>query len=94
MSAKKSVHTSSEWSRVFAAWKAGVLILYPHRAAELNTYLAQISEFFRTFADNPAIGIVFDAEVREDYSRGPCMDDQNRTHLHMLSAFSKAYVVS
>ena len=67
----------------------------PHRAAELNPYSAQISEFCRTFADNPVIGIVFDAKVREDYSRGPFrMDDQNRTHFHMLSAFDKAYVVS
>lgn len=29
-SAKKPVHTSSEWSRLFAAWEAGVLTLYPH----------------------------------------------------------------
>ena len=69
--------------------------MYPHRTAELDTYSAQISRFFRAFADNPVIGIVFDPEVREDYSRGPFrMEDQNRTHLHMLSAFSKVYVVS
>lgn len=91
--ARKPVQTSSEWTRLFAAWEAGVLVLYPHRAGELSAYSMQVNGFFRTFPDNPAIGIVFDSEVREDYSRGPFrMDDQHRTHLHMLSAFSKTYI--
>src|SRR5271169_1589595 len=92
--AKKAVQTSSEWTRLFAAWEAGVLTLYPHRVAELTAYSSQVNGLFRTFADNPAIGIVFDAEVWEDYSRGPFrMDDHARTHLHMLSAFSKAHFI-
>ena len=93
-SAKKSVQSNLEWSRLFSAWEAGVLILYSHHATELAAYSSQVNGLFRTFSNNPAIAIEFDAEVREDYSRNPFrMDDQNRTHLHMLSALSKVHII-
>lgn len=50
---------------------------------------------FWTFTNNPAIGITFDAKVWEDYSQSPFwMNDQNCTHLHMLSPFSRAHIFS
>ncbi|KAG5724681.1 hypothetical protein E4T56_gene3738 [Termitomyces sp. T112] len=37
-SAKKPVHTESDWTRAFDAWMAGVILFYPHRKDELSKY--------------------------------------------------------
>jgi hypothetical protein len=45
--AKKPVQTESGWTRVARSWKQGVELLYPHRKAELTTYMEIIEELFR-----------------------------------------------
>lgn len=44
--ARRPVQSESEWTRVARSWKHGVELLYPHRKAELDTYLEIIEELF------------------------------------------------
>jgi len=85
-SAKRSIHTESEWNRVFAAWKDGVSILYPHRGSELQGYLKIVNDVFRAAPRDPLAAINFDAEVRKRYENSPYrLDDRNQVQLPLLS---------
>jgi len=85
-SAKKVVRNEAEWARVFQAWKTGVIILYPHRLNELNTYQDMVVELFRAVPYDPFVAINVDAEARDRYARSPYrMDDRNRFQLPLLS---------
>jgi len=86
VSAKRSIHTESEWNRVFAAWKDGVSILYPHRGSELCGYLRIVSDVFRAAPRDPLAAIGFDAEVRKRYEHSPYrLDDRNQVQLPLLT---------
>ena len=85
-SAKRSIHTESEWNRVFAAWKDGVGILFPHRKPELHGYLKIVNDVFRAAPRDPLAAINFDAEVRKRYEHSPYrLDDQNQVQLPLLT---------
>ncbi|KAG5335800.1 hypothetical protein C0989_000297, partial [Termitomyces sp. Mn162] len=43
--AKKLVCTESDWTHVFDAWMAGVVLFYPHREDELAKYQSKIVNF-------------------------------------------------
>lgn len=84
-SARKVVRNEAEWTRVFQAWKTGVIILYPHRLSELNTYQDMVIELFRAAPYDPFVAINVDAEARDRYARSPYrMDDRSRFQLPLL----------
>ena len=70
-SARKVVRNEAEWARVFQAWKSGVVLLYPHRLNELNTYQAMVIELFRAAPYEPSVAINVDAEARDRYACSP-----------------------
>ena len=89
--AKKSVQTESEWTRVARAWKQGVELLYPHRKAELTTYMEIIEELFRAAPRTPSVAICVDVEARDSYAKHPYrMDDRNRLHSSILAQMFQA----
>ncbi|KAJ3791416.1 hypothetical protein GGU11DRAFT_733283, partial [Lentinula aff. detonsa] len=84
--AKKAVVTESEWSRVFEAWKSGVVEAFPHRKDELTKFGSSISNLFRNFAHDPSIPIRTDHEVRERYHKSPFrLDDPLRIQSAVLA---------
>jgi len=84
-SARKMVRNEAEWARVFHAWKTGVILLYPHRLNELNTYQDMVIELFRAAPYEPFVAINVDAEARDRYARSPYrMDDRSRFQLPLL----------
>jgi len=91
VSAKRSIHTESEWNRVFAAWKDGVTLLYPHRETELRGYLKIVGDVFRAAPRDPHAAINFDAEVRKRYEQSPYrLDDRNQVQLPLLTQMFQA----
>ncbi|KAH6902337.1 hypothetical protein BKA70DRAFT_1113051, partial [Coprinopsis sp. MPI-PUGE-AT-0042] len=73
----KEVRDEGEWGRVFAAWEAAVVALYPHRKVELRVYRSIVEEHFRIAPSQPSIAIGFDRDVRFRYSKQPFrMDDR------------------
>ena len=84
--ARKPVQTESEWARVARSWKQGVELLYPHRKAELGTYMEIIEELFRAAPHKPSIAICVDAEARDRYAKHPFrMDDRNQLYSSILA---------
>jgi hypothetical protein len=69
-SQRKPVRLESEWLRVYGAWEAAVVAVYPHRKAELSKYRKFVAEIFRAVVD-PAVAIRFDGEVRARYAKTP-----------------------
>ena len=45
--AQKKLTSQADWLHVFDAWRAGVVVLFPHRAAELARYRVTMSNTFR-----------------------------------------------
>ena len=85
-SAKKPIKHEAEWIRVFAAWKSGVILLFPHRQQELQSYCEMVIDLFRAAPLNPSVAIQFDIEARDHYARNPYrMDDRGRLHLPLLA---------
>ena len=77
-SARKVVRNEAEWARVFQAWKTGVVLLYPHRLNELNTYQDMVIELFCAAPYEPSVAINVDAEAHDRYARSPYqMDDHS-----------------
>ncbi|KAJ6524396.1 hypothetical protein DFH09DRAFT_859902, partial [Mycena vulgaris] len=73
--ASQPITSESDWARMFSAWEAGVLLLYPHRRRELLSYRQIVIELFRTA--HPLIAIDFDDQARFKYSRSPFrLDDR------------------
>jgi hypothetical protein len=86
LSAKRPVRTEAEWIRVFGAWEAGVILIYPHRTAELQGYRRMVMDIFRATPSNPTAAINFDVEARDQYAKQPFhMDDRSRLHLPLLT---------
>ncbi|KAJ7731732.1 hypothetical protein B0H16DRAFT_1329105 [Mycena metata] len=84
--AKRAIKTETEWIRVFAAWRTGVCLLYPHRTAELSGYLKVVTDLFRAVPQDPSVAIRFDAEARDKYAKSPYhLDDRDQHNLTMLS---------
>jgi len=71
VSIKRSIHTESEWNQVFAAWRDGVILLYPHQELELCGYLKIVTDVFRAAPRDPHAAINFDAEVHKRYEQSP-----------------------
>ena len=91
ISAKKPLTSEADWIRVYGAWETAVLILYEHRKGELQGYRRIVNEVFRAAPHDPLIGIRFDAEVRDRYSRAPfLMDERLHTNAPLLSEMFKA----
>jgi hypothetical protein len=89
--AKKSVSTEAEWTRVARTWKRAVDLLYPHREAELETYMGIIEELFRAAPRSPSVAILVDFEARDRYAKHPYrMDDRNQLHPSILTQMFKA----
>jgi hypothetical protein len=85
-SAKRPLHTEAEWIRVFSAWEAGVVLLFPHRASELQTYRQVVMELFRAAPERPQLAIQFDLEVRDRYAKKPFhMDDRSQHNIPLLA---------
>jgi hypothetical protein len=86
LSAKRPVRTKAEWICVFSAWEAGVILIYPHRTAELQGYRRMVMDIFRATPSNPTAAINFDVEARDQYAKQPFhMDDRSRLHLPLLT---------
>jgi len=91
VSVKRSVHTESEWNRIFTTWKDGVTLLYPHRDSELQGYLRIVSDVFRAAPWDPHAAINFDAEVRKCYEQSPYrLDNRNQVQLPLLTQMFQA----
>ncbi|KAJ7694418.1 hypothetical protein B0H17DRAFT_931845, partial [Mycena rosella] len=85
-SAKRTIRSESDWLRVFAAWRVGVSLLYPHRNAELSGYLKLVTDLFRAAPSEPLVAIRFDVEAREKYAKSPFhMDDRSYLNTALLS---------
>ncbi|KAJ7148799.1 hypothetical protein C8R43DRAFT_888706, partial [Mycena crocata] len=85
-SAKRPLKTESDFIRVFAAWRVGVCLLYPHRAVELSGYLKAVTDLFRTAPSEPTVAIRFDAEARDRYSKSPFhMDNRDELNISLLT---------
>ena len=69
--ARKVVRNEAEWARVFQAWKTGVVLLYPHRLNELNTYQDMVIELFRAAPYETSVAINVDAEAHDRYTHSP-----------------------
>jgi hypothetical protein len=53
LSVKRPVHTESDWIRIFGAWESGVIILFPHRKAELLGYHRRVDNIFHAAPEDP-----------------------------------------
>ena len=85
-SAKKPIKHEAEWIRIFTAWKSGVVLLFPHRQQELQSYCEMVIDLFRAAPFDPSVAIQFDIEARDRYARNPYrMDDRSRLHLPLLA---------
>jgi hypothetical protein len=86
LSAKRDVISEADWIRVFDAWKDGVLLIFPHRATELQGYRRFVMDIFRSTPLNPAAAIRFDRDARDRYAKQPFhMDDRSLLHLPLLT---------
>ncbi|KAG9221044.1 hypothetical protein CCMSSC00406_0005517 [Pleurotus cornucopiae] len=75
---RRPLSDEADWLRVFGAWEAAVIMVYPHRKDELVSYHRYISDLFHAIP-SPLITIRFDAEVRERYARSPFrLDDRSK----------------
>lgn len=84
--ANHPVRSESDWTRVFDAWMAAVLVFYPHRSGELASYRAKILDFFHSIPSGAVIAIHFDRDVRNRYARNPFrMDDQKALYVPFLA---------
>jgi hypothetical protein len=84
--AKRAVRSEAEWIRVFGAWEAGVVLLYPHRASELLKYRKIVMDLFRAIPSQPGIAIRFDMDVRDRYAKHPFrMDDRSHLDIPLFS---------
>ncbi|KZT09869.1 uncharacterized protein LAESUDRAFT_756094 [Laetiporus sulphureus 93-53] len=59
-SSQQSIHSESDWIRVFGAWVEAVLHLYPHCSSELDKYCIIILELFH------AMGLDLSIMIRVD----------------------------
>ena len=53
LSVKRPIHTESDWIRIFGAWESGVIILFPHRKAELLGYHRRVDNIFHAAPEDP-----------------------------------------
>jgi hypothetical protein len=67
-SAKKPIKHEAEWIRVFTAWKSGVVLLFPHRQQELQSYCEMVIDLFRAAPFEPSVAIQFDVEAQDRYA--------------------------
>jgi hypothetical protein len=89
-SAKKPVTTEAEWSRLYSAWEAAVIRVYPHRKTELANYRELVSNHFRAKGD-PLFAIRFDSAVRDAYSKSPFkLDDRSNHDVPLLASLYEA----
>ncbi|KAJ3964402.1 hypothetical protein EV361DRAFT_812167 [Lentinula raphanica] len=77
------VTSESQWLRVFDAWTAPLLKVYPHRKIELETYKSQIMEYFRSSPYDPSVTIRVDKEARQKAANTP-FDLGNPESFHTL----------
>ncbi|KAF9496616.1 hypothetical protein BDN71DRAFT_727052 [Pleurotus eryngii] len=78
---RRPLSDEADWIRVFGAWEAAVVMVYPHRKDELIAYHRYISDLFHAIP-SPLVTIWLDAEVRERYARSPFRLD-NRSKMDM-----------
>jgi hypothetical protein len=89
-SAKKPVTTEAEWSRLYSAWEAAFIRVYPHRKTELTNYRELVSNHFRAKGD-PSFAIRFNAAVRDAYSKSPFkLDDRANHDIPLLASLYEA----
>ncbi|KAF9501189.1 hypothetical protein BDN71DRAFT_1479744 [Pleurotus eryngii] len=75
---RRPLSDEADWIRVFGAWEAAVIMVYPHRKDELVLYHRYISDLFHAIP-SPLTTIRLDAEVRERYARLPFrLDDRTK----------------
>jgi hypothetical protein len=77
------VTTESQWLRVFEAWLAPLLKVYPHRQQELDSYKSQIMDYFRSAPNDPLVAIRVDKEARQKAANTP-FDLGNPENFHTL----------
>ena len=85
-SAKRALQSESDWIRVFDAWKTGVILVYKHRASELEFYKRFVLDLFRGAPFDPKVAISFDLEARDRYAKSPFrMDDRNELNIPLFT---------
>ncbi|CAA7268095.1 unnamed protein product [Cyclocybe aegerita] len=83
--AKKTLRTKADWIRVFAAWRKGTILLYPHRLEELQAYSHLVSDVFCACPNDPSNGIRFDLESHQRYAKSPYrLDDKAQSFVSIL----------
>lgn len=82
---RKFIRMEAEWTRIFSAWEAGVLLLYPHRLQELQKYCRTIIDLFRATPFKPSVAIYFDIDARDRYARSLYhLDDREQLQAPLL----------
>lgn len=82
---RKFIRNEADWARMFSAWEAGILLLYPHRNVELQNYHHFVIDLFHATPHNTSIAIHFDSEARDRYSQSPYhLDDREMLHAPLL----------
>jgi len=82
---KKTIRSESEWAHMFAAWEAGVLLLYPHRHVELQKYHLHVINLFQATPQTSSVAIHFDIEACHCYAQSPYhLDDKYMLQVPLL----------
>jgi len=79
----RPIVSQSDWSRVFDAWRDGVLVFYGHRSNELEKYRLFVTKMFET-SPSPSMAtatINFDQDVRHQYAASPFRMDKTNVLL-------------
>ncbi len=83
MPTRKAFTSEGEWIRLFSAYKAAVVLIFPHRQIELDNYEKVVVSIIRA---SPSSGISFDQEARNRYAKAPYhLDDMSEHNINMLS---------
>ncbi|KAJ8517701.1 hypothetical protein ONZ45_g5144 [Pleurotus djamor] len=91
INARLPITNEAEWLRVFSAWEAAVLVVYPHRQDELSAYKSQVLRLFHSTPSCPAFAISFDAHIRTRYAKNPFrLDDRLEQHESFLAQVLRA----
>ena len=80
VTSRRPVLTEAEWLCLYDVWASGILHFYPHRRSELASYCEIIVDMFRA-STSPYLGIRYDRDSREKYSRQPCRLDSSKAVL-------------
>ena len=74
-----AVILESDWSRCFEVWREAMLVVFPHRREELESYKAKILQIFFNYRNLSSVAIEVDENLRSSYRHLPFhLDNQVR----------------